>query len=169
MHYHTLQSRARHPPPTLPASCSDDDCAYLIKLGCCKILLGLYKTKDQFGSKPQAGAAVQALVVPSAMVASALDVVQRLLDAGYAADACAAGLMEDIGSPPALTISCTLAPPPLPTHSPPSSSFSMPANMNPPSPPATASHLTPHTSHLTPHTSHLTPPCYCRRHAVRSL
>ena len=105
-------STTQHPPPT---SCSDDDCAYLIKLGCCKILLGLYKTKDNFGSKPKvgaaAGAAVDAVVVPCAMVAAALGVVLRLLDAGYAADVCAAGLMEDIGSHPALTISYCTAPP----------------------------------------------------------
>ena len=108
-------------------SCSYDDCSYLIKLGCCKILLGLYKTKDGFGFKPKAGhapdsvgvsssaesAAAECLVVPSAMVAAAFAVLLPLLDAGFAADVCGAGLMDDIGStatsfqPPAITASST--------------------------------------------------------------
>ena len=46
------------------------------------------------GARPVSSSAV---VLPSAMVASALSVLQCFIYAGYAADVCAAGLLSDLG------------------------------------------------------------------------
>ncbi len=52
---------------------------------------------DSEGKKLPQPDAVHAVVVPVAMVTSAFSVLQPLLYAGYAADLCAAGLLNDIG------------------------------------------------------------------------
>ena len=85
-----------------PISSSEQDCSYIIKLGCCKILRKLYQMKADpvdgaEGRQSPHTAAAHAVVVPVAMVTCAFLVFQPLLDAGHAADLCAAGLLNDIG------------------------------------------------------------------------
>jgi hypothetical protein len=83
-------------------SSSEQDCSYIIKLGCCKILRKLYEMKSHpvdgaEGKHSPPTAPPHTVVVPVAMVTCAFLVFQPLLDAGYAEDLCAAGLLNDIG------------------------------------------------------------------------